>query len=61
MAFNEFSKSSASRSTSKIDEAKLNHMIRERAYYIWEKKGKLASQDLAIWLQAEKEIRAKFK
>jgi len=61
MAFSNFYKSSSSGSSSKINEAKLNQMIRERAYYIWEKKDKPTGQDRAIWFQAEKEIRAKYK
>ncbi|MCK9615434.1 MAG: DUF2934 domain-containing protein [Candidatus Omnitrophica bacterium] len=44
------------KSASKIDEVKLNQMIRERAYYIWESKGKPKGQDQKIWLQAEKEV-----
>lgn len=47
--------------TGKIDEAKLNHMIKERAYYIWESKGKPRGQDFNIWVQAEKEMIAKVK
>jgi hypothetical protein len=61
MTFDNFSKVTTSRSFPKVDEVKLQQMIRERAYYIWEKKGKSAGQDWAIWLQAEKEIRAKYK
>ena len=61
MAFDNFSKVTTSRSFSKVDEAKLQQMVRERAYYIWERKGKPAGQDLVMWLQAEKEIRAKYK
>lgn len=49
-------KSSTNNSTSKVDEGKLNQMIKERAYYIWESKGKPAGQDQKIWLQAEKEV-----
>jgi len=57
-----FSKNSACKATTcKIDDAKLNQMIKERAYYIWESKGKPQGQDKAIWLQAEKEIVAKVK
>jgi len=43
----------------KLDEVKLNQMIKDRAYYIWEKKGKPQNQDSDIWYQAEKDIRAK--
>ena len=43
-------------SSCKIDEAKLNFMIKERAYYIWKEKGKLDGGDFDIWLQAEKDI-----
>lgn len=38
----------------------LNRMIQERAYYIWEEKGKPQGQDSDIWGQAEKEICAKY-
>lgn len=61
MAFDNFSKISTSGSSPKADEAKLHQMIRERAHYIWERKGKPTGQDLAIWLKAEKEIRVRFK
>ncbi|MDD5618417.1 MAG: DUF2934 domain-containing protein [Candidatus Omnitrophota bacterium] len=54
-------KSTTNNSASKIDEGKLNHMIKERAYYIWESKGKPAGQDQKIWLQAEREVLAKVK
>lgn len=43
----------------KIDEGKLNKMIKDRAYFLWLEKGKPQGQDASIWLQAEKEIRAK--
>ncbi len=36
-------------------------MIKDRAYFIWEAKGKPAGKDKEIWLQAEKEIKAKLK
>jgi len=49
-------KSSTNNSASKVDEGKLNQMIKERAYYIWESKGKPHGQDQKIWLQAEKEV-----
>jgi hypothetical protein len=45
----------------KIDAGKLNQMIKERAYYIWEGKGKPQGQDKAIWFQAEREILARLK
>jgi hypothetical protein len=61
MVFARSSKSPMSTGSSGVDEAKLNQMIRERAYYIWESKGKPQGQDKAIWLQAEKEIRARMK
>jgi hypothetical protein len=41
--------------------ADLSKMIQDRAYYIWESKGKPAGKDKDIWLQAEKEIKAKCK
>jgi len=37
----------------------LGKMIQDRAYFIWEAKGKPAGKDKDIWLQAEKEIKAK--
>jgi hypothetical protein len=61
MAFGNFSKSTASWSSSKVDEVKLQQMIREKAYHIWERKGKLSGKDWENWLQAEKQIRAKYK
>lgn len=39
----------------------LGKMIKDRAYFIWEAKGKPAGKDREIWLQAEKEIKAKMK
>jgi hypothetical protein len=54
-------KSSTNNTASKVDEGKLNQMIKERAYYIWESKGKPRGQDQKIWLQAEKEVLAKVK
>ena len=43
-----------------IDDATLNHMIQERAYYIWEEKGKPEGRDTEIWAQAEKDIRRRY-
>lgn len=34
----------------------INRMIRERAYFIWEERGKPANQDMDCWLTAEREI-----
>jgi hypothetical protein len=39
----------------------LNKMISDRAYYVWEEKGKPEGKDFEIWLQAEKDIRAKLR
>ena len=61
MAVDNFSKVTTSRSFPKVDEAKLQQMIRERARCIWERKGKPTGQDWATWLQAEKQICAKYK
>jgi len=61
MAFGNFSKVTTSRSFPKVDEAKMQQMIRERASYIWEKKGKPSGKDWENWFQAEKQIRAKYK
>lgn len=40
----------------KLDESKLQSMIQERAYYIWEEKGKPSGQDYEIWVQAKRDI-----
>jgi hypothetical protein len=45
----------------KLDEGKLDAMIKERAYYLWEEKGKPQGCDMEIWIQAKKEIMAKNK
>ena len=37
----------------------LHKMVQDRAYFIWESKGKPAGKDREIWLQAEREIKAK--
>lgn len=34
----------------------VRRMIEERAYYIWESKGRPANSALEDWLQAEKEL-----
>jgi len=39
----------------------IENLIRERAYYIWEAKGRPDGQDMAIWLQAKKDVSAKMK
>ena len=59
MAFGSRMNSSKGTSGRKLDEGKLNQMIRDRAYFIWLEKGKPCGQDTNIWLQAEKEVRAK--
>jgi hypothetical protein len=51
----------SSTSSQSKPEASLDNMIRERAYYIWESKGRPAGQDMNIWLQAKKEITSKMK
>jgi len=61
MAFDNFSKVTTGRSFSRIDEAKLQGEIREMAYHIWERKGKPAGKDWENWLQAEKQIRGKYR
>ena len=61
MAFGNFSKVTTSRSFPKIDEDKTQQMIREMAYHIWERKGKPSGKDWENWLQAEKQIRVKYK
>lgn len=42
-----------------INEEMLNHMIQERAYYLWEEKGNPCGCDYDIWVQAEKDILTK--
>lgn len=44
-----------------ISDETLNTMMRERAYYLWEGRGRTDGDDFADWLRAEKEILAKFK
>lgn len=44
-----------------FDKTSLNKMIQDRAYYIWEEKGKPSANDYEIWLQAEREILSKVK
>jgi hypothetical protein len=44
-----------------IDSVKLNQMIQERAYFLWEERGKPHGQDSDIWAQAEKDIRTQLK
>ncbi len=63
MAFDKISKTTTapSRSLPKVDDAKIQQMIREKASSVWEGKGKPVGQDLAIWLEAEKQICAKYK
>lgn len=34
----------------------INHFIRERAYYLWEKAGRPQGSDLEIWMRAENEV-----
>lgn len=43
------------------DNSLITQMVRDRAYYIWEEKGKPFGQDQEIWFQAEKEMVAKIK
>ncbi|MBU2103094.1 MAG: DUF2934 domain-containing protein [Candidatus Omnitrophota bacterium] len=61
MAFGKSTKNTTGKSAPRSVEGKISQMIRDRAYYIWESKGKPKGQDLPIWIQAEKEIRAKSK
>lgn len=44
-----------------ISQEMLNTMITERAYYIWEERGRPEGQDMDIWLQAEREILSRVK
>jgi hypothetical protein len=52
---------STSKSTSSKGCCDVSKMIQDRAYFIWESKGKPAGKDREFWLQAEKEIKAKLK
>lgn len=47
--------------TAKFDTSKIEAMIRDRAYYLWEEKGRPQGRDLDLWLQAKKDISAKRK
>jgi len=54
------SKKTTTKKTTKrptIDAAALNHMVSERAYYVWEEWGKPQGRDVDIWAQAEKDIK----
>ena len=44
-----------------IDKSLTTQMVQDRAYYIWEEKGKHFGQDQEIWIQAEKEMTVKIK
>jgi len=61
MVLGNFSKVTTSRSFPEVDEAKTQQMIRETAYHIWERKGKPFGKDWENWIQAEKQICAKYK
>ena len=52
---------SVSKSTCDKPSCDINKMIQDRAYFIWQAKGKPSGKDKEFWLQAEKEIKAKFK
>ncbi len=41
-----------------IDQEKALQMIRERAYFVWEEKGRPEGQEWDAWFEAEKEILA---
>ncbi|MDD5746432.1 MAG: DUF2934 domain-containing protein [Candidatus Omnitrophica bacterium] len=43
-----------------IDQALFDEYVRQRAYYLWEEKGKPQGDDMDIWLRAEQDIRAQF-
>lgn len=45
----------------KSDEAGLDEVIRQRAYFIWEAGGRKHGRDVEIWLQAKKEVLAQLK
>ena len=46
---------------SKIGSPMFTEMTGKRAYYIWQELGKPQGQDFDIWVQAEREMRAKLK
>jgi hypothetical protein len=39
----------------------VGQMIRDRAYYIWEAKGRPQGREMEIWLEAEKDVLRKQK
>ena len=39
-----------------INEKQLDQWVKERAYFIWEERGKPTDQEHNIWTQAEKDI-----
>lgn len=41
-----------------VDKLTLHRMIEERAYFIWENKGKQSGKDMENWLEAEENIKA---
>jgi hypothetical protein len=45
-------------STPKLSQAELNARIQQKAKELWEKKGRVQNQDLAIWLEAEKLVKS---
>jgi hypothetical protein len=51
----------AEKSTAKKSPELLGQMIRDRAYYIWEAKGRPSGAEMAIWLEAEKDVLRKQK
>ena len=45
----------------RIDSAQVNHMVQERAYYVWEEWGRPGNREQDIWCQAEKDIEVMLK
>jgi hypothetical protein len=38
------------------NQEKMENLIRDRAYFLWEEKGRPEGLEMAIWLEAEREI-----
>lgn len=45
----------------KLNPELLGQLIRDRAYYIWEAKGRPEGREMEIWLEAEKDVIRKNK
>lgn len=43
--------------STKMDDSRLQEMIRKRAYDLWVKNGSKSGRDLDNWLEAEKQVK----